>query len=257
MKNIKRISLIFVLMLSFALLFSVSASAMEKGPYLDNRADTAVSLTEAQETEISAKLQSISESTGLDIVIITKEIPDNRDTAVYARDLYELGGYGQGEEKSGVLLFIYFDSLGGGYEIVTAGEARDIFSENDLDRLEDAIYDYLHDYNFYSAFSAFSDECEYIIENDGKLSPIWILVSLIVGAATAGFAVWYMTSKHKGVKFQRGANSYMLRNTFRLDRSRDVYLYSHVTRVKKPQNNSSGGGRSSSGRSYGGRSGRF
>ncbi len=66
-----------------------------------------------------------------------------------------------------------------------------------------------------------------------------IAAALIIGAITGGSILWLMVSKHKSVKMQSGADNYMLRHTFRLEHSRDIYLYSHVTRVAKPQNNNS------------------
>ncbi len=254
MKNLKKLSLILVLLLSLSALFMIWASAESDAPKLIDRAEL---LSEAEGEGLEKKLDALSVKYGHDIIVITEDYPYTADTALYARDLYEEMGYGQGEDLSGILLYIYFDTFGGGYELVTSGSARDIF-DDELDALSEVFVDMLSDGDYYKAFEAFADECEYLIKYEDILPPIWIFISLIVGAVIGGIVIWSMTSKHKGVKMQKSANNYLMRSTFRLDRSRDVYLYSLVTRTVKPQNNSSsGGGRSSSGRSYGGKSGRF
>ena len=56
------------------------------------------------------------------------------------------------------------------------------------------------------------------------------------------------------------ATEYMKRNQLRMTQQRDMYLYSTISRARKPENNSSrsGGGHiGSSGRSHGGGGGRF
>ncbi len=255
MKNIKRFSLALALVLCLSAIFAFAIGAESEYPKLVDQADI---LTDAEEEKLLTRLDRLSEEYRLDIAIVTEEINGTANTALYARDLYEALGYGQGDDLSGILLYIYFDVFGGGYEIVTSGGARDIF-DNSLDSLSASFEEEMSEENYYDGLSAFANKCEYLIKYDKVLPPFWIIISLIVGAVVAAIVISSMTSKHKGVKMQRSANNYILRDTFRLDRSRDVYLFSHVTRVVKPQNNSgsSGGGRSSSGRSYGGKSGRF
>ncbi len=238
------------LSLTLALTLTVFASSLRV-------VDDADILSETEESELRQKLDSLSEALGTDIVVVTVSSIGDKDVKLYADDYYDDNGYGLGESYSGILLLVSLESRE--YAISTYGDAMDIFGESDLDSLEYAFVGLLSDGEYYEAFDTFANECEHIIKYDKRLSPIWIFISLLVGGAVGGIVVWNMVSKHKNVKMQRSAESYMLRHTFRLDRSRDVFLYSHVTRRLKPQNNSSSGGssRSSSGRSHGGRSGSF
>ncbi len=252
MKNIKKFSFTIILALCLCLPLSLSASAEPSRPRV---VDGAALLTNSESIELTEKLDRISLEYHLDVAVVTTYSLNGKSAVTYAMDFYEEAGYGQGDGFSGIMLLVAMEFSD--YYILTSGDAMDIFSEGDLDSLEDAFLDSLSAGEYLEAFDAFAGECEYIIKYDGRLTPIWILISLIVGAVVAGLIIWNMLSKHKNVKAQKTANSYMRNDTFRLDRSRDIYLYSHVTRVLKPQNNSSSGSRSSSGRSYGGRGGKF
>ena len=69
-----------------------------------------------------------------------------------------------------------------------------------------------------------------------------------------------MKSKLKTVRFQAAANSYMKAESMNITESRDLYLYSAVTRTAKPKNDDSGGSSthtSSSGSTHGGGGGKF
>ncbi len=254
MKNIKKFSAIMLLVLCLSVILSLSVSADTKYPRLVDGADL---LTGTEEGELLKRLDEISEERNIDIAVVTADSYDGRGLEVFARDFYESAGYGRGEDYSGVMLFVSMNPRR--YHILTAGDCIEMFGESDFDSLEDAFAEELSAGDYLDAFLGFASEAEYIIKYDGRLTPIWIFISLIVGALIAAFAIWKMMSKHKGVRSQRAAESYMLKNTFRLDRARDVFLFSTVSRVRKPESSSSGGGggRSSSGRSYGGRSGSF
>ncbi len=239
-----------------AVLIFGALSAYAASPRVVDEADI---LTELEEERLEAKLDELSEKYSQDIVVVTVMGLGGKDVKLYADDYFDDNGYGYGDTYTGILLLV--DMVSRQYAISTCGDAIEIFGESDLDSLEDAfLYDLSNGY-YYDAFDAFADECAYIIKYDKRLEPIWLIITLIVGAVIAFLTVNSMTSKHKNVKPQPSANRYMMRNTFRVDRSRDVYLYSHVTRVRRPRDNGGGGssGRSvsSSGRSHGGRSGSF
>ncbi len=252
MKNLKIFPAFLILALAFCGMFSSVVFAGSTIPRLIDDADL-LTVTESQ--DLLSSLDEISEKYSQDIAIVTVNSLNGKTPATFAREFYENANYGFGESYSGILLLISMEQRD--YYILVSGDAQNIFSEGDLNSLESAFFDHLSEGNYYEAFCAFADECEYIIKYDGKLSPVWIFISLLAGAAIAAFVIWQMVSKHKAVKPQKSANEYMLRDSFRLDRSRDVFLFSHVTRVVKPQNNSSGRSSSSGGRSYSGRGGKF
>ena len=82
-----------------------------------------------------------------------------------------------------------------------------------------------------------------------KMIPLALMavVGLIVALVLKG--------QLKSVRKQNQANTYVKPGSMRLTISRDIFLYSHVSRTRKANNSSSGGGRSSGGRSGGSRGG--
>lgn len=93
-----------------------------------------------------------------------------------------------------------------------------------------------------------------------------VFVSLAIGAAVGGIVILIMRGQMNTARQQSGAASYLVNGSYDLKRHQDIFLYSRVSRTRRAENNhSSGGGhrggssvhRSASGRSHGGRSGRF
>ncbi len=248
----KKYSKFLPILLCLSLFISLQLCIFAEWQRLTDNADL---LTDTQEELLAEKLDILSESLEYDIIVATVEGLDGKSVERCADDFYYENGYGQGSERSGIMLFVSIADRD--YMVYTHGEAVDIFSDYELDMLEYAFLEDLSAGNYYDSFSAFADEAAYYIEQDGKLSPVWILISLGAGVLIAFLVLRSMISKHKNIKMQRTADSYMLRDTFHLDRSRDIFLYSRVTRRLKPKNNSSSGGGSRSGGRSGGRSGKF
>ncbi len=119
---------------------------------------------------------------------------------------------------------------------------------------DDYYYDYDHDYDY--------DDYE------EDVSPLdFILPSIIVGFITSLIMVSVMKSGMKSVRSASGAADYMVRDSLSLRTQSDRYLYSNTVRTRRDTSSHSGGHhgshggssmhRSSSGRSHGGRGGRF
>ncbi len=248
----RMLSLLLLTLLLF-LLCAVNASALSADQVVDN----AELLTAGEEVSLSDLLAQVRSAYNIDIAVITVTSTGGKNIQTFADTYYDTHGYGIGESRSGILLMVAMSTRE--YAMTTYGDAKDIFGENDFDALEDAFVSYLSDGEYYKAFAAFAEASAHAVKYDDRLTPTWIIVSLLVGIAVATIVIVCMVSKHKNVKFRRDANSYMQNDTFHLDRSRDIFLYSHVSRVAKPKNTGTGGSRGGSrgGRSHGGRSGRF
>lgn len=82
-------------------------------------------------------------------------------------------------------------------------------------------------------------------------------MGIIIGFIGSGI----MKSKLKSVNYKSGATDYIVPESFKLDNSRDVYLYNTITRTERESESSSssdgGSHTSSSGSSHGGGSGKF
>ena len=208
----KRFS-IFILCILSVFVFSVNASANDSKSRLT---DGASLLTFEECNQIKKTLDDISYEFEYDVVIMTVDtLGSYTSEAAYARNAFRKGGYGMGEEGSGVILVIF------------KAERRayiEFFGEKRL------------------------PEGTVLLE---ELVPALKNIAVIIGLIIALLVTSSMKSKLKSVRYQANARDYIRSGSFNLKHSRDLYLYSTVTRVARPKSNS-GGSRSGGGSRGGG-----
>ncbi len=264
--------------------------------------DLADLLTEAEEVALTRQAQDLAEQYGMDVVIVTIFDTDGRDIAGYADDYYDSNGYGLGPDYSGVLFLLAIDTRE--WAISTCGDARYALTDYGMGEIFEAMADDLSQDRFYWAFSTYLAQLSQYFQAYANGNPIdgydWdaydgpgylkpadrdevvhypeepknylgiLFTSLLLGAAAGGIVLLVLRGQMKTDRAQSGAGSYLVRDSFRITRHQNLFLYSNVSRIRRQQQSSGGsrgGGRgggggssvhrSSSGRSHGGRSGRF
>jgi uncharacterized protein len=177
---------------------------------------------------------------------------------------YHANGFGKGEEKSGIMLYVAV--IDREYSIYAYGKAMDMFDSDAFDYVEDNILEYLSDTDFESAYTEFYTSSEYIVSLYEQGTPyktpfnyvLWIVAALIVGGIAGFIYVSGLKGSMNTVRANDHASRYALDGSFKVSNSRDMLVFKTITRVRKLQNNSSGGTRSSvGGGSFSSRSGRF
>lgn len=269
-------------------MLSLSLTAFASENHVPCLVDKADLLTSEEESMLEQHIQSCREELQLDIVIVTTYGTDGKGVQGYADDFYDDNGYGYGSSNSGILLLIDMESRE--WYMSTRGEAIYIFTDYDLDALEQKILPWLSDGEYYRAFLAWLSELPPYVKAyrngspmDGYVPPdaydspsgdeIYYYddhvgipvrpfpIGLIVGLVAAVITILVMRSQMNTAKLQKSAVNYLKDGSFHLRRRSDMFLYSRVSRRAKPKNNTSGGGssvhRSSGGVSHGGRGGRF
>ena len=235
----KRFS-IFILCILSVFVFSVNASAVDSKSRLT---DGASLLTFEECNQIKKTLDDISYEFEYDVVIMTVDtLGSHTSEAAYARDAFRKGGYGMGEERSGVILVIFKAERRAYIEFF--GEKR--LPEGTV--LLEELVPALKSNSYAQACTQFADLV------DGKLSFPWLrnaAIAVIIGLIIALLVTSSMKSKLKSVRYQANAREYIRSGSFNLKHSRDLYLYSTVTRVARPKSNS-GGSRSGGGSRGGG-----
>ncbi len=221
-------------------LFAFNVSANDSKSRLFDGADL---LTAVEDNRIAKTLDDISYEFEYDVVIMTVDTIGNyQSEAAFARDAFRNGGYGMGEKKSGVILVIFKSERRAYIEFF--GEKRLPEGTVLLEELVPALKN-----------NSYAQACTQFVDLvDGKLSFPWlrnIAIALIIGLIIAFLVTSSMKSKLKSVRYQANAREYIRSGSFNLKHSRDLYLYSTVTRVARPKNNS-GGSRSGGGGSRGG-----
>lgn len=243
--------------------------------------DDANILSDAEEAQLLAKLNEISQRQQLDVVVVTISNLYGKSAMEYADDFFDYNGYGFGEEHDGILLLVCMGSRD--WWISTTGYGITAFTDKGLDYISKRVVKKLTAGKYHEAFDIFADRCDQFITEarrgtpyDGAHMPkvafpplLCLIVSLVAGLFCAAMAVWGMSKKHQSVCFNSGAEPYKKGSSFRLTKSSSSLLYSNVTSV--PDFAKIGlevlkgaievGGSivhsSSSGRSHGGRGGKF
>ena len=173
-----------------------------------------------------------------------------------ADDIFDMYGYGVGEKNSGVLVLIRIDEpYHQHFWISDCGDILNLFgSDENIDAVYEPALEYIKSGDIAKAANVCADEAAKVIKNEKGFHPVKkILISLVIGFVIAAIVVFTMKGKLKSVRVKSEASDYVVPGSFVVNQSRDLFLYSHVTRTERPKNTSSGGSHtSSSGVSHGG-----
>lgn len=258
----KRRILSVLLCVILALLLAVPAYAADSQPRILDKADLLTAEEEAVLEEVSYQF---CVENSLDAVILTVNDLGGKSISTFADNWYDQNGYGVGTDSSGLILVVSMAERE--LYISTCGEAINRLNDRELDGIIGEISYDLSDGSYFSAFIVFFDAVERNLDydsgavNSGEAPKINWLLSILIGAVAAAITVMIMSGTMNTKRKQHSAGDYVRQGSYDLKNRQDIFLYSNVSKVKREQNNSSGGGtsvhRSSSGRSHGGRGGRF
>lgn len=215
-----------------------------------------------------------------DVAIYTEYSMSGYDARSSADNIFDYKGYGAGSDDSGILLYVSSEPRK--YWFTTHGRGETVFNDRKLAYLESKVLPYLRENDYNSAFAAYAKYSEELLgmgyseypddnwesvnsekQYEGKRYGNEYTICVIIGALIVPLLIAYMMMKIKisqmntAVK-QNYASNYMKKDSMKLSRSQDLFLYSTVIKTAKPQPNSgSGSHTSSSGRSHGGRGGSY
>ncbi len=287
----KTTRLLAILLLT-ALCLAVTASAERTLPLVVDGADI---LTDNEESRLLSHLEAVSEELSCEIAVVTVPSLGGKQVQDYADDYYDDNGYGYGSGDDGVLLLLAMGERE--WAITTYGTAMYALSDSALYYIEEQMLPDLRRGDYAEGFRTFAEGCaryirHYLAPDEGDKDDPWIsfvedpdfgedygygesfdlkgtlLVAVGIGVAVAFIVVSAMKSQLTSVRSRHEANAYITSEGLRLTGRSDVFLYHNVTRIRRDtdSNHRTGGGsrsggfsshRSSSGRSHGGRSGRF
>lgn len=255
----------------------------EPGPRVLTRVeDDARLLSDEEVSALREKLDRISESTGVDVIVHTNYSLNGKTPRDYADDYFDYNGYGLGPNYDGIIFVLSMEYRD--WRISTSGFGIDAFTDKGQSLIVDEMLPYLSDGDYYKAFDIFADRSEeYIIQAQNgdaydvnnlpekKISLQDILSYLGIGSVVGGVGGFVYTgalsATHKTLSRKTSAGSYREGNINFTNRQ-DTFITRNVTRTpipKSPPRSSSGGGgfggssshTSSSGRSHGGSGGKF
>ena len=248
-----------LLMLMLCLNVSVIPADAEEAPLL---VDIPEVLSDGEYNEISSRLNALSSKYGVEAAFVISDEVVSGNAQIEADDIYDYYGYGTGESYDGILYFVCETTHE--YAFSTCGRGIDIFNDDALEYMDEAMLPYLKEGNYYGAALVYADKCSELMEMAAngkpykkKINILYVIGGIILIPLAAAFALMtYRLSKMNTAVMQPGAAQYMKPGSMNMSFARDIFLYSTVTKREKPKSNSTTH-TSSSGQTHGGRSGSF
>ncbi len=270
MKKLMRKALAFMTAGMLALLPLAGTAYAEEGFHSEyaRLMDAADLLTDAEEAEILAALDEISERQKVDVAIAAVDSLDGKDVQSYADELYEYCSFGYGDAHDGFMLLISMEERD--WYITTEGYGITAITDAGIEHLGSVMSDNLSAGNYAAAFMDFAETGDEMITQakdgspygaeDKSVNAIMILgISFVLALVVSSIVVGRMKAELKSVQMERSAANYIREGSMQLTKQQDLFLYRHVSRTKRQKSSSSGSSthRSSSGRTHGGGGGKF
>lgn len=235
--KIKLFSLFLAVTALFAL-FVLPTSAADTEKYFIDGANVVHSASQAN--EIEQALKEISEKYDCPVMIVTATGISN-----YSYEDYAIK---QANKYEKVILFMQFTDIRAyQFEIRYAGaDAKN--RERAIKRFKNTVVDYLADNDNVGAYTDFVKQSDAVLEAfaAGKTVrepyPVLrnIIITIVVAILVGFFYVQSLMKKLKSVDYRKNASSYVKNGSMNVKISKDIYLYSTVTRTARPKNTSSG-----------------
>lgn len=221
-------------------------------------ADMADVLTDDEESSLLSYLDEVSERQQMDVVVVTIDSTDGKSLMEYADDFYDYNGYGFGENNDGLLLLVNIPdgtySQGNSW-ISTTGYGITAFTDEGIQYIGRQITPALLEGEYETAFLEFVTLCDEFITQADSGTPYDVgslpkgdfplvrnlLISLGIGLVIALIATGIMRAQLKSVKSQYQAADYVKKDSLKVNKARDIFLYSHVDATEKADDSTSGG----------------
>lgn len=251
-KQIFAAAVLLLLLTAMALPCFAAGTAYAEG-FIDNAGGV---LKDSEVSALQTAARTAAKQVGANVgIIFTKSGLDEDSLEKRADSLYDANC---DQRSDAVILAV--DVSERTYCIRWIGRMNDDLTRSAKNRIEDRTVTQLSGSNWSGAATAFVSAVGSLTADDfsaknGNLLVaefVIVIVALLIGFTVAGIFAYRMNNARRG----RNAANYIKDNSFALNKSADLYLYSTVTKTRV-QSESSGGGRSSGGSSRSSSSGRF
>ena len=228
--------------------------------------DTASILSDEEQDEITELLDELSERQKMDVTIATVENLDNYNSIeACADDLYDYCNFGYGTDRDGLMFVVSMEERE--WHISTCGYGITAFTDAGIQYVGGQMLDSLADGDYAQDDLIDQARAGHPFDKDDvprkPMSATVPLICIAIGAALGFATVQGMKAQLKSVHKAGSAANYVRPGSMNLTGKQDLFLYSHVDRVKREtkSSSSSGGGSSthtsSSGTTHGGGGGKF
>lgn len=247
------------LLIAVMLVFAVFGTSIPDHRLLPRMVDEAGLLSISEVNNLTEKLDEISERLQFDVAVVTTKSIGTKSMQEYADDFYDYNGYGIGQDADGIMLVVLIDADKSKREcyITATGYGEKVLTDRVLDRMLDDVVSYLKYGEYAKAFDTFAELSDSYVQNtreESGFDPVWILFSAIVGIIVSFIIVSCMKGKLKSVRKASSADNYIREDSLNVTESRELFLYSNISKTVIETESSSGGGNSTSHTSSSGRS---
>ncbi|MDD7642957.1 MAG: TPM domain-containing protein [bacterium] len=232
--------------------------------------DDAGLLSAEDAASIESQLTGLAQKYDMHYVIVTEEDPNISSAMEAADDFFDYNGYGTGDDRSGVLLYINMSTRD--VWISTRGFGITTFTDAGIEYILDELVYSLGDEAYFETFETFTALCDDFTQQAKNGTPYdmdhmpqepfpWIgglIMCMALGAIVGLIYILVLRGQLKSVAPNESASDYMVKGSMHVTNSREFFLYRTLSRHERPKENSSGGGggstthRSSSGATHGG-----
>lgn len=239
--------------------------------YMPRLVDKAELLSDSEKTELLYTLDEISERQQVDVVVLTVPSLEGASPMEYADNFYDNNDYGFGDNHDGILFLISMEERD--WYISTTGYGITVVTDENIEYMSEYFLYDLSEGEYLKAFTTFAELCDYFITqsqytgDNAPKEPYWFVGNFVItfgiGFIISLIVTGGMKRKLKSVRPQSTADIYIKRDSMHITKRNDLFLYRHIDRIKKPENNQANHSRvsnthtSSSGRTHGGRGGKF
>ena len=208
-------------------------------------------LSDDEEASINAKLEEMSDRLDADVVIWVTSFFGNLDEESFIDACRKHISNNFGYKSNGyVIMMIDLEAKETYFYIYSEGKvASKAFSDEFFDDLGDDVISLMESDKCFDAMKKYADSCDEAITESQKVKYFSVtrliiaaVIGLIIGASVTGSN----KAKLKTVRSKTEANYYVREGSMTVTDSRDIYLYSKVTRTEKPRNDGSSGSSGSS-----------
>lgn len=202
--------------------------------------DEADVLTDEEETNLEALIEEKEKLIGADLVLITTRdgsLDSMEKLRDYAQNYYKENKVGWDEPiGSGA---IYVDDWETRYTwLATHGIVKDILSDKDTDYIVDKTNDIVNK-DSYRAYvrliNLLSDQVQEQHKFHINIKPLWVVLGCL--AVAVAFVVFQLSGK--AGRDTVGKSTYVTKDGIKLNSKQDIFLHSHVTRVKRAKDSDS------------------
>ena len=210
--------------------------------------DDADMFTDGQEAILSAKVAELRQKhPDADFVIFTDMSTYGFSRGVYAADFFVFNGYGVGDNYSGMILFICMQPGNRGWWTAGTGDCEYLFSEENINRIDDRLEPYMIDGDYFNGVSNYLDDIDTMFRTghapqDPSHYIFTGLVSLGIGAVLSGIVLLILRGMTSGTKPSTNADTYLVPGSFKLTESQDLFNRKVVTKTVRESETRSGGG---------------